>query len=342
MVLDSLSRWSPFRIDALGLVTMLGAEEVDRAIGRLVQNPLVDFLPLLGAFVVAGNRFVQPVPGIVLYNISDGIMATDVSGWLTRWLMKQELQWNTTTYIWGSRQIDRTYWQENIQALLIGAVLNAGLLVLTVLVHDWFGFTNTIALILSVVVRWYLLDQNRAFLDEAVKDLRETQLEFVKVFCILPDGRAVTIYAPRGMVTRAFITRPKPYRTLRYRVCRAVGWISFGIHVICIGQARLFIQILTVFIMVSATTICILGIGSDEHKIGRKIHVHLVTDKRIEDRRMVTYARLGLSDDEDRSMLAWGLFPQSSNERWWHDYQQLKKEIAFREKELIEQRVKAL
>ncbi|KAL9617162.1 MAG: hypothetical protein Q9160_008016 [Pyrenula sp. 1 TL-2023] len=307
---------------------MLGAEEVDRAIGRLVGNPFADFLPLLGAFVVAGNRFVQPVPGIVLYNISDGIMATDVSGWLTRWLMKQELQWNTSTYIWGSRQIDRSYWQENVQALTIGAVLNAGLLVLTIFVNDWFGFANTTALILSVAVRWYMIDQNRAFLDKTVKDLDKTQLEFVKVFCILPDGRAVTLHAPRGMVRMAFLTRPRPYGALQYTACRTIGWIAFGLHVICIGQATLFIQILTVFIMVSATTTCILGVGSDEHKIGRKIHVHLVTDEGIEDRRTVSYARLGLSDDEDRSMLAWGLFPQSSNERWWHDYQQLKKEIA--------------
>lgn len=315
---------------------MLGAEEVDSAIGRLVGNPWVEYLPLLGAFVVAGNRFVQPVPGLVLYNISDGIMATDVSGWLARWLTKQQLHWNTTTYIWGSRQRVRSSWQEHVQALVIGIVLNVGLLVLTILVRDWFGFANTVALIISVMVRQYMLQQNKSFLDKVARDLRGWQSEFVKVFCLLPDGRAVTIFAARGLVRRAFLTTPRPYRSLLYRVCRVIGWIAFGFHVICIGQATLFIQILTVVIMVTATMICVLGVGSDEYQIGRSIHVHLVNTNGIEDRRTLTYARLGLSDDEDRSMLAWSLFPQRSNEGWWHDYQQLKESQASQEKSLLE------
>lgn len=113
MILSSVRKWSPFRIDALGLVTILGAEEVDKAVGRLIENPWVEYLPLLAAFVVAGNRFVQPSSGYVIYNISDGVMATDVAGWLSRWLGAQKLNWSNTTLIWGVRQNTRSVWQTN-------------------------------------------------------------------------------------------------------------------------------------------------------------------------------------------------------------------------------------
>jgi hypothetical protein len=45
------------KIDALGLVTHLGAEEMDRNIGQLVSNPYFDYLPLFGGFVVCGDHF---------------------------------------------------------------------------------------------------------------------------------------------------------------------------------------------------------------------------------------------------------------------------------------------
>lgn len=105
MALSFLYNWGPFRIDALGLVTMIGAEEVDGAIGRLIINPWTEYLPLLGSFIVAGNRFVQPVSGMTLHNITDGIRATDVSGWLSRWLNFREPNWNNTIFIWGSQQV---------------------------------------------------------------------------------------------------------------------------------------------------------------------------------------------------------------------------------------------
>lgn len=38
----------PFKIDALGLVTLLGAPEVNRHIGKLVRSRYLEYLPLLG------------------------------------------------------------------------------------------------------------------------------------------------------------------------------------------------------------------------------------------------------------------------------------------------------
>lgn len=55
MPLRSLMYWSPFRLDALGLVTLIGAEEVNQAIGRLVDSKYTTFLPLLGQYLISGN-----------------------------------------------------------------------------------------------------------------------------------------------------------------------------------------------------------------------------------------------------------------------------------------------
>lgn len=68
---DILTDWADhtrLRVDTLGLVTILEAEEVDRSIRRLISSAYLDFLPLLGAFVVARN---ERKPGFTLYNVSD-------------------------------------------------------------------------------------------------------------------------------------------------------------------------------------------------------------------------------------------------------------------------------
>lgn len=91
---EALSTWSNktnLRIDALGLVTLLGAEEINVSVGRLTPSLYFDTLPLVGAHVVAGNRFAQKQPGHALYNISAGIMTTELVPWFSRWLHAQEL-----------------------------------------------------------------------------------------------------------------------------------------------------------------------------------------------------------------------------------------------------------
>lgn len=45
---------------------MLGAAEVDRAVGRLVQSRYTDWLPLLGAFTIAADQTTQPITGFTL------------------------------------------------------------------------------------------------------------------------------------------------------------------------------------------------------------------------------------------------------------------------------------
>lgn len=71
------------------VVTFLGAEEMDRSVGRLMPSEYLDYLPLLGAFTVAGNRFTEKKTGYSLYNISAGVMTSELAGWFSRWIQAQ-------------------------------------------------------------------------------------------------------------------------------------------------------------------------------------------------------------------------------------------------------------
>lgn len=101
MALHALKHWAPFHIDALGMVTLLGADELNLTIGCLVRNGFTENLPVLGAYVVANNAIRRPLLGFTIYNITDGIMATDVTPWFARWLSCAKLTYSSTTLIIG-------------------------------------------------------------------------------------------------------------------------------------------------------------------------------------------------------------------------------------------------
>ncbi|RYP59022.1 hypothetical protein DL769_008713 [Monosporascus sp. CRB-8-3] len=75
IVLENLAQQTLLRIDALGLVTVFGAEKINRSIGTLVQSSVTEYPPGLGVHIVASNQITDPIPGFVLYNITDGILA---------------------------------------------------------------------------------------------------------------------------------------------------------------------------------------------------------------------------------------------------------------------------
>lgn len=97
MVLGRLLEWTPFKIDAMGLVTILGADEMNRSIGRLSRSRITEYLPLVSSFVVASDSICSLIPGFELYNITDGIYTPDFAGWFSRWLLSQDLTYNCTT-----------------------------------------------------------------------------------------------------------------------------------------------------------------------------------------------------------------------------------------------------
>ena len=137
MVMGWLLTWTPFKIDALGLISILGADEVDRSIGRLSRSCLTEYLPLISSFVIANDGIRSPIPGFVLYNISDGICATDLAGWFSRWLLSQDLTYNCTTLTINIRHPFRPPRDDPFLAAGIGMAICFVMTLLPALMGDW-------------------------------------------------------------------------------------------------------------------------------------------------------------------------------------------------------------
>jgi len=323
MILSLLASWSPFKIDALGLVTILGATELDLSLGSLVRNRLTEFLPLLAPFLVAGNNIVSSIPGFAVYNITDGILATDVAGWFARWLLCQKLTWNSTEM---RVEIDfkRVYRLENSASELVLGVLGiSSIVALPILTGDWFGLVNAVSIVLSVLVRLVVVTQNRIAVDCAALAGFEFSEEFIKTFWTIPNGRAVTIYIPRGVLISCLLTTPHPPNPRIYTAARVIGWAAFGCHIIMLGMTTLVNQILTVVVLVTATILASRQIGADQFHLASRLNINRFDHPDPHDSRTSAYVRLNLSATEERKCVAWSLLPHESNQQWWRKYRTL-------------------
>jgi hypothetical protein len=323
MLLDYLPSWHPFHIDALGIVTLLGAEQVDQAVGRLARTPLTACLPLLGAYKIAGNDIVKPISGFTLYNITDGIMATDLNGWFCRWLLSQDISFTSTTLDITAADPPRRRLLRlgTVFSLALGIVTISPLIILAILMSDWWGLGNALAMLVSVVVRLIVVGQNHAALDRAAQTATETSTAPAKVFVTLPTGELVTVNTSVGIVLECLLTRPKPPNQNVYLCARAVGWLGVGGHVVCLGQASLISQLLTVAVIVGGTVLTAWQAGDDEGEIGHRLSIKR-SDHSCPDFRAYAMARLKLSQKEEDSLLAWNLFPQRTNTVWWDTFRQ--------------------
>ncbi|GIZ43057.1 hypothetical protein CKM354_000630000 [Cercospora kikuchii] len=180
-----VKQWRPFSIDALGLVTLLGAEEANKALGTLERRRYTEYLPFLAAFIIAGDRFADEQAGHSLYNITDGITTTELKGFFTRWLSSQRVLNATTIFRWQVSKETRKIGLTDLVAPLLSFVAVAPLLVSTILMGDWFGLGNACAIVCSILVRSFILWQRRRALDsvaapETVVDV-QTSLQSEKL-----------------------------------------------------------------------------------------------------------------------------------------------------------------
>lgn len=302
---QKLNAWAEstgLRIDALGLVTLLGAEEMDRSVGRLMPSQCFDYLPLLGAFTVAGNRFTEKKTGYFLYNISAGIMTGELAGWFSRWLHAQHFHKVRSKVTW--KIVDRPHrWRPLFINLFIGVSLQGMLIAMTVLGADWWGFANVMAMVISVVVRCAQVAENQAGIDEnirtAEKEVEENWAKYeqakariearrdqdnlsaeikepvaprdrdhVKAIVITADSRVVTIDAPGFLIKPAFTSNPHIPHPLFYLACRIMGWIAFAVHVISIGMSALHTQIYSVVLIIVSTVLATYKVGCQDSQIG--------------------------------------------------------------------------
>lgn len=345
--LQNVKEWSEnvkFQIDALGLVTLLGAEEVNLAIGSLQDRRYTRALPLLATFVVAGDRFTNEQPGFVLYNLSDGITSTEHKGWFTRWLMNQSVKNATTVFTWKERDQPRRDW--DLVAPIISFFLVAPLLVLAVLMGDWYGVGDTVAIILTIVTRLHILWQQRKARDDLARP-KEDAHKKMKTLCVVrSDGKMVTIHAPQSLVM-TFVKGHTVGQLKLYKLSRRVAWLALGVHMLILGMCTLVTQIITVVLLVFSTWALSSDIdakldalavppraGNEEGTMEKKMpfndewDVVKIDHSEIQDKRQVAWARLKLGDTEEAMMEKWNLFPYE-NKDWRTAYEDLKKNNGF-------------
>jgi hypothetical protein len=170
-------------------------------------------------------------------------------------------------------------------APLIAFLVVSPLFLSTVLMGDWFGVGNSLAIVISILVRKALLWQRRTALHSVAvpppsptealpmhnkpQDRKTNKVdtftrqlhrlssepspdEVVKMFVTRADGRMATIHAPRDILS-TFIKRAPLPSPLLYRVTQWLGWTAFGAHIVVLGMSSLFTQIYTVVLLVLST-----------------------------------------------------------------------------------------
>ena len=315
--LKDMRAWSPFRLDALGLLTFLGSHEMSREIGSLSANTLVSWMSLLGGNVVPSNAFVHPLYGYTLYNISDAIQSTTLAGWFSRWLLVQNISQNTTRFEWSVRCVPR---RRGYRALVIGTIVNTCIVVLPLLIGDYYGLASALCMVVGIVVRAYLVTKNWEAIDRAALDTSMHSKDLVKTFIILANGKATTVKAPRNVVVNCFMSAPKILHPIYYTIARAIGWLAFVGLIVTIGQAVLVVQITIIIVTVSATVITAFGIGTVDDGVGKSLQVVRSEHPSRHGRRGEAYAMLNLTKEEEDTMIDWALFPQRRNQSWWTKY----------------------
>lgn len=171
----------------------------------------------------------------------------------------------------------------------------------------------------SVAVRCIVQVENRRAIDLAVKNSEETSREEVKILVSLPNSKIVTIRTTRGIAIDCLLTTPRVRNPKLYNATRALAWVFFGVHIISLGMACLFSQIIAIVLLISATVIAARQIGMDRGHIGHRMNLERFDDSK-HSFRAATYAQLKLSREEEESMVIWSLFPHRSNKKWWKKY----------------------
>ncbi|KAL4947952.1 hypothetical protein BDW69DRAFT_189715 [Aspergillus filifer] len=295
---EALSTWAPFKIDALGLLTLLGANEVDISVGRLAPSYWLEYMPLLAGFVFAGDRFRTKQPTFTLYNVSSGIITGNLSAWFTRWMQMQEFHVSRSLVYWEIKRNPQSQWPYFAVSAIITTTLTGFLFAITILAGDWYGSANTIAIILLILVRAYMIQANRNSINHTVAaarpfpttftgaldtwnkkrktdpnaprpspDAQHWRPEVVKILVVMPDSRAVTMFIPEHLLRGVFVTESPVHSPGLYHLAQWIGWVAFTVHVVTLGMVQLATQLYVIALMVIPTVLICYGFGCDDSRL---------------------------------------------------------------------------
>jgi len=211
--------------------------------------------------------------------------------------------------------------------MVLAIMLMSGAIVFAIIAQDWFGLANALAMAFSILVRAAIIASNRASLNFALEKVfsEKWAWNMKTMLIVTPDGKAITLFAPLGLVTEGILTTPRILNPLTYRLWRYIGWFYFGVHIISLGMSSLASQIIAACLLIVGTLIVTRSIACEENQIGSQIRIREFNDSGDLDRRTDAYVRLELIPEEEQTMTNWGIMPQRANTAWWMTYQSRKK-----------------
>jgi hypothetical protein len=175
--------------------------------------------------------------------------------------------------------------------------------------------TNALSILIAIFCRAVIVDENHKAVNEANTATRdqERQREYVKAILKIPEGRVITMYAPREIITDVLLTAPRPLRARLHLLVRCFAWLRIGVHVISIGMSALVNQILVVAALLVSTVLVASRVWCDETSIGSELGIKRFNEMEGKKSRSREYLRLDLSRDQENSLLERSLLPQRSN-----------------------------
>lgn len=319
--------WLPHKLDALGFISLLGAKEMDVAIGSLITNDFTDRLPLLSGHVILNSRIMESAPGFTLYNMSDGINAVNVTGWFCRWLLSQQLTWNLTLLniqAVSEKQVSNC-WSKlwSLKCHVIGTVAMGVMILMSVLTEDQWALMNALAFFVSVKAQHIIVRQFRTGIDKQIDALsnKKDANQLCKSMLVTPFGHTVMLQAPRAIITEVILTNPKTPSQSIYHIARILGWVGFGVHAICLGMSTLVNQIAIVVVLLTSTLITAYYMGADHQNIGSRLQIKRHNLNGELDSRLEACIEFKLNHLEEENLELWGELPSRSNDFWWKRYQ---------------------
>lgn len=359
----ALRSWKPFPLDALSIVTLLGATQVDRAVGSFTCNWFAQYLPLLGGHVFPSNQFVESFNhGITLYNVTEGVVVTQLAGWFARWLLCQNISAGTNILFTPiSHKSSCQHWDHSMP-YVFGIFIQSLALVIALMARDVWGGINVVSLIESVIIRASLLQDCRSALDAQVRSInnevreRCRELEYMDAAdqsttrqrlsqnsrCLVrfQDGSMAYLQTP-ALYWRACLTQsPTRTRSILYAMLRGLGWLAFSLHILSLGPASFIVQIWTVVVLLSATLLTTYGIGRTDatlkmpdlfrkrlrrtEVIGTMLQATFDTVPLASPDSVDVYAAMQLESHQEQKMRDWGLFPPTEDVKWYLAYRKQK------------------
>ncbi|KAJ0419711.1 hypothetical protein BJY00DRAFT_313857 [Aspergillus carlsbadensis] len=105
----NVAHWAPFQFDALGLLTLLGVQEVDAALSRLAPSYWLE------AFIFTNN----------------------LAAWFTRWITAQDFANVRSVVYWELADEPRTQWDRHMASGILKLAVMGPMFLLSVLSGDW-------------------------------------------------------------------------------------------------------------------------------------------------------------------------------------------------------------